>query len=116
MPSASATAHACCPPAPPNVVSTYSVTSRPRCTEIFLIALAMFATATRRKPDATSSAVVAVPVLAVTSAARRANRSRTTSASRDSSPLGPNTAGKYSGWTRPSSTFASVTVSGPPRR
>ncbi len=29
IPSESATAHACCPPAPPNVVSTYRVTSWP---------------------------------------------------------------------------------------
>ena len=45
MPSESATAQACCPPAPPNVVNTYAVTSRPFSTEMRLTALAMLATA-----------------------------------------------------------------------
>ena len=36
---------ACCPPAEPKQLSAYSVTSEPRCTEIFLIAFAMFSTA-----------------------------------------------------------------------
>ena len=38
------------------------------------------------------------------------------SASSGWSPSGPNTAGKWAGWMRPSMTLASVTVSGPPRR
>ena len=49
MPSSSATRHACCPPAPPKHASVYAVTSCPRCTEINLIAFAMFATAIAQK-------------------------------------------------------------------
>ena len=48
MPSESATAQACCAPAPPNVVSAYRETSWPFWIEIFRTALAMFATAIRR--------------------------------------------------------------------
>ena len=62
MPSESATAQACWPPAPPNVVSAYSVTSWPFSTEIRFTALAMFATATCRYPSATCSGVRSSPV------------------------------------------------------
>ena len=94
----------------------YSVTSWPRCTEMNLIALAMLATAMRRKPSAIASAGCALPVAFAISAASTANFSRTTAASSASSPRGPNTFGKYSGWIFPSITLQSVTVSGPPRR
>ena len=112
MPSESATAQACWPPAPPKVVRAYPVTSCPFCTEIRLTALAMLATAMRRYPSATSSGPRPSPIRA----ARSANRARTTSASNGWSPSGPNTRGKYSGWMRPSITLASVTASGPPPR
>lgn len=57
-----------------------------------------------------------VPVSAAARAASSAKRARTTSASSGWSPSGPKTAGKWAGWMRPSITWASVTVSGPPRR
>ena len=56
------------------------------------------------------------PVAAPTSRANAANAARVALASSGSSALRPNTRGKNSGWMRPSSRFASVTVSGPPRR
>ena len=57
-----------------------------------------------------------VPVASPIWRARDVNFSRTIAASTGSLPLAPNTAGKYSGWIRPSMMLASVTVSGPPRR
>ena len=58
----------------------------------------------------------ASPVAAPTSRANAANAPVVALASSGSSAFGPNTRGKWSGSIRPSSRFASVTVSGPPRR
>ena len=116
MPSESATAQACWPPAPPNVVSAYRVTSWPFSTEIRLTALAMFATAICRNPSATCSGVRSSPASRRTSSASSTKRRRTSSSSIGWSPSGPNTRGKCPGWMRPSMTLASVTVSGPPAR
>ena len=69
----------------------------------------MFSTAIRRNPSATSSA--GLPI----SAAIAANFARAAAASSGRSPSGPKIAGKNSGRSRPVSTFASVTASGPPR-
>lgn len=98
------------------MVSAYSVTSRPFCTEIRFTAFAMLATAICRKPSATCSGVRSSPVLRAMAAVRPANRRRTTSVSSGWSPAGPKTWGKVAGWIRPSITLASVTVSGPPLR
>ncbi len=88
------------------------MTSWPRCTEIFLTALAMLSTAISRNPAATSSGARPSPI----SSASRAKPARTAAASSGSSPWGPKTEGKCAGWIRPSITLASVTVSGPSRR
>ena len=93
--------------------------------ETCLMALAMLATATRRKPSATARGSCVAPearessgppVAASMSAARAANFSATTAASSGASPSGPNRLGKWRGWILPTMTLASVTVSGPPRR
>ncbi len=52
MPSSSATRQACCPPAPPKHCRAKRAASWPFCSETCLIALAMLATAMRRKPSA----------------------------------------------------------------
>ncbi|CFU02243.1 Uncharacterised protein [Bordetella pertussis] len=116
MPSASATRQACWPPAPPKVVSAYSVTSWPRCTEMRLIASAMLPTAISRKPSASCSALISRPVAVRTSSAMAAKRARTAATSSGWSASGPNTLGKKSGWILPSRTLQSVTANGPPRR
>ena len=76
----------------------------------------MFSTAISRKPAATSSAVRARPVAAVTSAASASKCLRTMAASSGASPVGPKTFGKSSGSSLPTITLQSVTVNGPPRR
>jgi len=48
MPSRSATAQACCPPAPPKQARVYRATSCPRATEIFRMAATMFSLAMAR--------------------------------------------------------------------
>ena len=116
MPRASATAQACWPPAPPKVESTYRVMSYPRCTETFLIALAMFCTAISRNPAATCSGPRWPPVACSISRLSDANSDLVISVSGGWSPISPNTRGKCPAWMRPSSRLASVTVSGPPRR
>ncbi len=80
----------------------------PLATEMRLIAFAMFSTAMRMKPSATSSG--ARPVFAASSA----NAARTRPSSSGASPAGPKIFGKYSPFSLPTMTFASVTVSGPP--
>ena len=81
------------------------------------MALAMLATAMRRKPAATSSGGrTGACVARATSRASAANFSATTAGSSGWSAFGPNTAGKKSGRSLPSITLQSVTVSGPPRR
>ncbi len=94
MPRASATAQACWPPAPPNTLSRYPVTSYPRWTEIFLIALAMLATAISANPAATSSGPRVSPVAAAISALSAWNLLLVISLSRGWSPRGPKTFGK----------------------
>ena len=111
----SATWHACCPAAPPKQHSAKRATSWPRWTEICLIA---FAIARRRsagsRPRAARSELLArsrrEPRAA--SAANAADALRRRAA--DPRPRRTR-AGRSRGWMRPSSTFASVTVSGPPR-
>ena len=117
MPSESATAQACWPPAPPNVVSAYRVTSWPFWTEIRFTALAMLATAICRYPSATCSGVRSSPVRSRISRGEVGEAVAGRAASSSGwSPSGPNTRGKWAGWMRPSMTLASVTVSGPPPR
>ena len=82
----------------------------------FFTALAIAPTATSMNPSATVSGESRRPLARSMSSASAANFPRTTSPSRASSPRGPNTFGKNAGWILPSITFASVTVSGPPRR
>ena len=62
MPSSSATRQACWPPAPPKHCSAKRVASWPFCTETCLMALAMLATAMRRKPSATRAGPARSPV------------------------------------------------------
>ena len=96
------------------------MTSCPLWTEIRFTAVAMLATATRRNPSATrsgvSSAAGTVPVSAEIRAASPAKSLRGVSTSSGWSPSGPKVGGKCSGRIRPSTTLASVTVSGPPPR
>ena len=61
MPSGRATAHTCCPPAPPKPTSAHSRGSTPRATDTCAIACAMLALATSTKPAATSSRVRSRP-------------------------------------------------------
>ena len=65
--------------------------------------------------DLLGGAVVAGPSRGSRRRGRRSGRGPASSSS-GWSPSGPNTAGKWAGWMRPSITLASVTVSGPPRR
>lgn len=74
----------------------------------------MFCTAISRNPAATSAGPRRSPVAAVIRSDSSANFASVAFASSGWSPVGPKTRGKYAGWTRPSSTLASVTVSGPP--
>ena len=78
------------------------------------MALAMFCTATAKKPSAARAAVHGCPVASVIAAAKSAKAVWAAAASRGWSPPAPNTAGKWSGCRRPKTTLASVTVSGPP--
>ncbi len=70
----------------------------------------MLSTAMRMKPSATASG--GLPI----SAPIAANFSRTIEASSGWSCRGPKIAGNRPGFSLPSMTLASVTVSGPPRR
>ncbi len=76
------------------------------------MALAMFSTAMRMKPSATSSALRPSPI----SAASSAKALRTAASSSGLSWLGPKILGKLAARSLPTMTLASVTVSGPPRR
>ena len=80
------------------------------------MALAMFSTAMRRNPAATCSGAGSSPVAAPISAPRAAKPRSTAASSSGASAPGPKTLGKKAGTIRPSMRFASVTVSGPPRR
>ncbi len=108
MPSSSATRQACCPPAPPKHCRAKRDASCPFSSDTCLMALAMLATAMRRKPSAAARA--SCP------GTRAANFARTASASSGWSAPGPKMAGKCAGWILPTMTLASVTVSGPPLR
>ena len=77
------------------------------------MAFAMFSTAISRKPVGD---LLGAHRQSPISAASAANFSRTICGSSGWSWLGPKIAGKYSGWSLPTMTLASVTVSGPPRR
>ena len=77
------------------------------------MALAMFCTATAKNPSAVRSTVQGCPVASVIAAVISLKPARVALALRGWSPLGPNTAGKWSGCSRPSTTLASVTVRGP---
>ena len=82
IPKASATRHACCPPAPPKHCKAYFVTSYPLWTEIFLIALAMLDIAIRKKPSAKSIADIGLsPVFNDISSANSLNLFSTTDTS-----------------------------------
>ena len=102
MPSFSAMAQACCPPAPPKATSAYSAGSYPSRMEIFWTASAIRSLAISRKPASNSSSAVG---------SGRADRIAS-SASRAASRFTgmPN----WPGSSRPSSRLTSVTVSGPP--
>ena len=76
------------------------------------MALAMFSTAMRMKPSAISSGGRESPACA----ASAAKPCRTASTSRGWSRPGPKIFGKKAGFSLPTITLASVTVSGPPRR
>ena len=72
MPSSSASAHACSPPAPPNATSANSRGSSPRSTEITRSARPISALATRTTPSAVSSASRSSSLPSVSSACLRA--------------------------------------------
>ncbi len=109
-PRASATQQAIWPAAPPKATKAWPRGSKPRSVEMRRTAWAVSSTATRTKPSAAASGLAAP--MAWASSARR---SRAAAASRGWSWPGPNRAGKLCGSSRPSTSWASVTVAGPPR-
>ena len=99
MPSASASAQTCRPPAPPKDTSIYSRGSTPRCTEITRNACAMCSLASATIPNAACSTLNCSGTAICSTAASAAARSSTI--------LPPR---KASGCKRPSTRLASVTV------
>ena len=120
MPSARATAQACCGPAPPNAARTCAEVSCPLLSVIWRIGRHIASSATFKYPSAISSGVsgfgAAFPSAreicassALIRSASRSNERLVASWSRGWDSSGPKIFGKYPGCTRPSSTFASVT-------
>ena len=104
MPSLSATAHACCGPAPPKAIRVWSVGSKPSWIEILRIASAIRSVAISRRPARSAASLMAGVICALSSS----NRRRLALSSRGIV--------MWSVSMCPRSRLTSVSVSGPPFR
>jgi hypothetical protein len=114
MPSASATRQACCPPAPPKLAKRVF---RDVIAALDRDLLDRVGHVLDGDPqEAFGDLMRAAAIADLLGRARQANFSARCPASSGSSEFGPKTAGKWAGFSLPSMTLQSVTVSGPPLR